>query len=124
MSRLIAFGPGEIVDRLTILDLKLAHGGGDHFAHERSDLLIQLALTHVPPAGWFKEALQLALINGLLWRAEDDLRAYRRGPTGSITGPPEVAQLAFRIQDLNDQRAALIATINHLTGHPTAPEKI
>ena len=113
--RLIGYGLGEILDRLTILDLKLAHGGGASFATERTELLKQLHTTQI--GQWFEEALQLATINGLLWRAEDDLRYVRvsRSVDDGLQVPDilrRVADIAFRIQELNDQRAALVKQIN------------
>lgn len=123
--RLVNYGVGEIVDRLTILDLKIAHGGGDHFVNERGVLLTKLRTTTNATAIW-DAGFRLATVNGLLWHAEDELRHYRE----DTDGQPErddakvIAYIAFRIQELNDQRAGLIETINKLTGDHLGPEKI
>lgn len=93
--RLVNYGVGEIVDRLTILDLKIAHGGGDHFATERSALLTQLHGRTLNGA-WFEHALRLAVINGLLWRAEDDLRGARKETP--IRSDRAIVEIAFQIQ--------------------------
>jgi hypothetical protein len=60
----------------------------------------------------------LALVNGLLWRAEDDLRQNRMGTDKYL------ADLAIKIQDLNDRRAALVESINLLTGEHLGGEKV
>lgn len=122
--RLINPGPGEYCDRLSILALKIAHGRSrslpvDHFTREWAAILTKIAAT--PIGGPFVEQYtQLVVVNARLWQAEDDLRAYRRAGVGG----PEVADLAFLIQALNDERAALVAAINKLTGNHVGAEKI
>ena len=75
---------------------------------------------------WFEHALALALVNGLLWRAEDDLRGYRkaRDPQGLEEEAERIIAVGFRIQDLNDRRAALVESINLLTGEHLGGEKV
>lgn len=120
--RLIGYGVGELIDRLTILDLKIAHGGGDHFVNERTALLVKVKARDLTGAA-FEATLGLALVNGLLWRAEDDLRLLRRQSGGELR-EQDAGVIAFRIQELNDQRAALVETINKLTGDHLGQEKI
>ena len=131
--RLINYGTGEILDRLTILDLKIQHGGEgqvDHFRNERSALLAKAAPQNTQ--AWFPLALKLAMVNGLLWRAEDELRSLRNRPEPARaqwvgfgkTWIEEVAGVAVRIQELNDARALCVQEINKLTGENLGPEKI
>lgn len=125
--RLINYGVGELVDRLTILELKIAHGGGDHFTNERAAILVKLAPGD--PARWIAFGLRLATVNGLLWHLEDDLRWWRREVRGIFDNLQDrsvydVAEIAFRIQELNDQRAELIESINRAVGDHLGSEKV
>lgn len=126
--RLINYGVGEIVDRLTILSLKIAHTSEDqrsYFPTERAALLTQLQGRTLNGA-WFEHVITLGTVNGLLWQREDDLRQYRRDTEDQPErdDPKAIASLAFEIQALNDQRARLIETINKLTGDHRGSEKI
>jgi hypothetical protein len=132
--RLVNFGAGEITDRLTILALKLLHGRAvgkpvDHFARERDVLLAQIRARTLN-GRWFEAVLALAAVNASLWQAEDTLRGYRLEPNENVrsrdplTYYADVGRLAFRIQDLNDQRAELVALINSATGEHDGEEKI
>lgn len=129
MARLINFGTGEIVDRLTILSLKVLYGeqaGKDctHFRNERNALLTMLNARNAFPS-WYELGLELHAINAALWQAEDELRGYRqRDLVRADVAPSAVAECAFRIQTLNDQRATLIAAINAKTGDNLGAEKL
>ena len=137
LMRLKNYGPGEALDRLSILSLKLLFGaeaGKDtaHFRAEQVVLLTELrAQNHL--AAYLEDALSLAAVNAALWHAEDDLRELRRRGELPIANVAEAAgaaadrtatvNLAFRIQALNDQRAALVASINKATGNHLGEEK-
>jgi hypothetical protein len=131
--RLINFGAGEITDRLTILALKLHHADAsgkalDHFRHEQVALLAKLKAGN-GLASFLDELLELATVNALLWQAEDQIRAYRNGPAfigmrPVSEGAETVAEIAFRIQELNDRRAVLIEAINQKTGEHRGQEKL
>lgn len=121
--RLINPGAGEISDRLSILALKLLFGaeaGKDvtHFQTEKAALLVQLR-GRTLNGRWFEAYTELAAINAALWHAEDDLRSLRL--SGLTT--PEASTLAFRIQALNDQRAACVEKINRDAGEHGGTEK-
>lgn len=133
MSRLINPGVGDIVDRLSILELKVLHGeltqkDTAHWVRERDALLVQLGGRTLNGA-WFQLALELAVVNAALWRAEDELRAHRHAHTELVADPKELQQLvravgtAFLIQQLNDQRAGLIGEINTKAGDDRGKEK-
>lgn len=119
--RLINFGPGEIVDRLTILALKILYGtdqGKDvkHFEQERNALLPKLpSLT--PRV--VEHTLELAATNAAIWQNEDLLRSLRTSPVNG-----EAALVAHRSQRLNDRRAELVSLININTGDHNGSEKV
>ena len=134
MSRLTNFGTGEITDRLTILSLKILYGQDagkpvDHFVAEQNQLLPMIKGRTLNGI-WFEHALALAAVNGALWQAEDQLRLWRASAGNGhaleqVLGNAEpILRLAFRIQDLNDRRAALISAINAHTGEKLGEEKI
>lgn len=140
--RLVNLGPGEITDRLTILALKILYSRQsgrpvDHFETERNALLTQIRSRELNGA-WFEQVLALGAVNGALWRVEDEIRELRKtaaywdkpDSTG-LTGTEDlkrlattVMPLAFRIQELNDERAKLIETINKQTGDHLGAEKL
>lgn len=140
--KLVNYGPGEISDRLTILSLKILVGteqGKDisHFKSEQAVLLAQIRSRSLN-GSWFESVLELAAVNGQLWQAEDALRQERKHAavyaTSDSTGntfaeenartAARVMPLAFRIQALNDRRAALVAAINTHTGDHVGLEKL
>lgn len=132
MARLIDPGLGEICDRLTILSLKILHGGQrgkrvEHFTSEQTALLQQVR-SRTLNAVWFDKVLELAAVNAALWQAEDQLRAYRQdakvGAVGVEALWEDAAICAFRIQELNDQRAGLIKAINQDVGDSNGEEKL
>jgi len=124
--RLINYGCGEMADRLTILALKLLVGKEqgkptDHFRNERNALITQLN-TRETCGPWLEHLFELSAVNAALWHAEDDLRELRAESLG-VT-PLRAGTLAFRIQELNDQRAALVGLINEKAGDGTTQEKL
>lgn len=128
--RLLNFGTGEITDRLTILSLKILYGAEaeketKHFEDERSGLLAKLA-GQTLNGSWFKPTLELAAVNAAIWRLEDELREYRqeRDPHGGEEEAEKIIAVAFRLQELNDQRAQLVDAINTLTGTKLGSEKL
>jgi len=124
MSRLHNPGPGEILDRLTILALKIVHGqmaGRDitHWVEER-DALDNLKVPNIP----ILRVVELAAVNGALWQAEDDLRRERTATEHYVSQTAVIAQTAIRIQQLNDRRAALVSLINVNAGVDRPPDKL
>src|SRR4051812_25139159 len=113
MSRLAGYGPGEILDRLSILSLKMKHGLAaekpiGHFVSEDVQLRGQLPIILDP---YYLLADRLLDINTQLWAAEDALRRWRKdAPDAGACSEDSVliARIAFSIQELNDQRAQTI----------------
>jgi hypothetical protein len=127
---------GEVLDRLSILQLKIDAGMQRGIATgaweaEQRELDSYLKKKIV---GWQKRATaqgqadfgsmngRLGLVNKKLWDAEDDIRRYRL-PTLTDEQVREVCQLALRIADLNDVRCELVRQINLFFGVETR-EKI
>ena len=130
MARLINIGTGEMLDRLSILSLKVLYGelaGKDtaHYRNERNALLSKVTAKN-GMASWIEEYGALAAVNAALWHAEDELRTLRRHEETLVTEGllPTVARCAFRIQQLNDDRSKLIAAINQKTGEFLGEEKL
>ncbi len=130
--RLINYGAGEIVDRLTILSLKIAHApeNNDHFRNEQVVLLMKLRACN-GITSYLDELLELATVNGLLWHAEDEIRDWRKRfelhAVSEVEDPAArhmVSLIAFSIQELNDRRAGLVEAINLKTGEHRGSEKL
>lgn len=127
MSRLVNYGAGEIADRLTILALKIAYAslkGADteHWATERNALLVQARAKDMN----LEDVLSLASVNAVIWQSEDELRRYRHY-NGHAYGPADleaIRVIAFRLQDLNDQRAKYIESLNKDAGDFRGAEKV
>ncbi|HXE74954.1 MAG TPA: hypothetical protein VNN18_04850 [Candidatus Xenobia bacterium] len=110
--------PGELVDRKTILHLKIEAGRRKqvdvaHFQEELEMIEAALADWLARHAGADRRAYDeatrgLAEINQQLWRAEDDVRALPRSERERL------ADLAKLIPALNDRRAALVQQVNRV----------
>ena len=136
--RLLNPSPGEILDRLSILELKITAAtkrsvSSTHFEAEKASLEEvlktweqgiaedcmgdgdRLTETLVQIAG---HRNGLAACNALLWQAEDDVRAL---PAEAAF---KLASLCKRIVSWNDGRAAHVRELNKLYGMEDEPEKI
>ena len=111
----IAVSPGELLDRVSILELKRAR------VADPAQLLrvrAELAALHAErgradwPAGADALAADLAAVNGMLWDVEDDLRRCERGQDFG----PRFVELARSVYRLNDRRSALKDAVNALLG--------
>lgn len=113
--RVLNPGPGEIVDRLTVVARKIVEGGerGEHFKDEMMELVQFYNNNCRTIDGAISLVISLAAINAAIWQREDELRAYR---LGKPPGTTDFTQLAFRIQELNDRRADLVKQINVAAG--------
>ena len=118
----IEVAPGELVDKLTILDIKLAHLSD---AAQRRNVALERAVLgdafSALPGGAGVGALrdELRRVNEALWAIEDDIRAHeRRGDFGA--GFVSLARAVYRT---NDARAALKRAINVALGSRLMEEK-
>ena len=119
----VPMSPGEILDRMTILDLKTQRID-DPAALRFCELELRLL-----KSGWYKskysgvpiqnELDELLLVNAALWDVEDRLRRYEREQDFG-GGFIAAARSVYR---WNDQRAAIKSAINHRLGSPLAEVK-
>lgn len=126
MGKLHEPGPGEILDRLTILALKIVHGklvgvDGRHWGAEFTALEERYGQK-------VDALLSLAAVNAALWQAEDTMREVRAhygaaGHDRTFTDR-HAADVGMRIQQLNDRRAELVTLINTDAGRTDPPEKL
>ena len=128
MSRLYNPGPGEILDRISILALKCTYGKQagkptDHWENEALELqkLFTCQITVINIA-------ELAAVNAAIWQAEDTMRGYRESflnPAPIETSTQIAAGLCgCRIQSLNDRRAELVTLINTNAGINRPADKL
>lgn len=111
---------GDVVDRLTILDLKFTRIGGDdprraHVVNERRQLrraLVEQCGFDLGRLFADERVRELAGINAKLWDVEDDIR---RCLAEEVFGE-EFVHLARAVPELNDRRSALKYQINRHLG--------
>jgi len=123
MSIKIEVAPGEIIDKLTILEIKRERIGDEakrrNVAHEWDVLTRDLDVA-------VKKTLQLDVlraklkeINLRLWVIEDDIRDCERAKDFG----PKFVELARAVYITNDERALVKRQINELLGSSIMEEK-
>ncbi len=114
---------GELLDRISILDLKAERipdaSKRAHVRAERSQLLAVRDAAGLPGRALAALEEELRRVNGELWDVEDRLRACE---AGGDFGPRFVA-LARSVYLANDRRAALKREISRRAGSPILEEK-
>jgi len=138
MSLLLDPDIGEILDRLSILELKIDAGMKRSVSTERWEeekrqldvylqkkiLTWQRTVTSANMERFGTLNTQLYAINARLWRAEDEIRIFvKRASDLTDTEKESVVLIAIRIASLNDARSEAIRGINRLFGVDTQ-EKI
>ena len=123
VSVTVPISPGELIDRITILEIKLVRIDDEgKRANVRTELeaLADARDQAVPPtAELVALAADLKAINERLWEIEDDLRdCERAGDFGS-----RFVELARGVYRSNDHRAAVKRAINELLGSRLIEEK-
>ena len=118
----IEVAPGELVDKLTILDIKLDRiEDGDkrrNVSIERRALAEAFGTLNAPAS--LNELMRhLRVVNEALWAIEDDIRDCERA--GDF-GPTFVA-LARAVYKTNDERAEIKRAINLASGSRLIEEK-
>jgi hypothetical protein len=120
---LVEIAPGELIDKITILEIKQTEIKDPaklrHVAVELETLTAARDLA--APASPELDALaaELQLVNRQLWHIEDDIR---RCEQANDFGPRFVA-LARAVYKTNDRRAALKRRINDRLGSRIVEEK-
>ncbi len=114
---------GEVFDKLTILDLKLAALPGEsqkaNVAWEKSAIEAAIGDRQRFPTGLESLIASLREINTALWAIEDGKRACERA--GQFDA--HFVQLAREVYLKNDQRAKIKRQINGLLGSGLQEEK-
>ncbi len=119
----VEIAPGELIDKITILEIK-AERIAD--AAKRANVLAELAtLTDARAAALRPDdeidrlAAELRVVNEALWELEDDIRACdRAGDFG-----PRFVEMARTVYRNNDRRAELKRAINLHLGSRLVEEK-
>lgn len=120
---LIEVSPGELIDRLGILQIKSRRVTDPvKLRAVRRELaaLSQVRGTALPQGEQLEElARELRTVNEKLWQIEDDIRAAdASGDFG-----PKFIDLARSVYRTNDRRADVKRRINKLLGCPAGEEK-
>jgi hypothetical protein len=120
----VEISPGELLDRITILEIRLTRLTALEQRDKVAAELVALRSTraHSLPASDELDRLgaELRLVNETLWQVEDDLRLCERaGDHG-----PRFIHLARSVCQHNDHRYHLKRRINVLLGCRGAEEKI
>jgi hypothetical protein len=120
---LIEVPAGELIDKITILEIKGARiADPEKLRHVRAELTALAAVRDgaLPPSAKLAElTAQLKAVNEALWQVEDDLRdCERRQDFG-----PRFVELARSVYRHNDRRAALKRAVNDLLGSRLIEEK-
>lgn len=121
--RLINPGPGEMLDRVTILRLKLRNKPAQrHWQEELQELVVCLG-TKYPECMdvYFND---LTAINTKLWVALDETREVMVLHDQDVAGrAQDLAELCIRQVELNDARNRLVQEINKKYGVYVGEEK-
>jgi len=124
MTRItIPVAPGELLDRLTILEIKSERiaepGKRDNVQHERS--LLEEAWRAAPQAAidLGDARARLRAVNERLWEIEDAIRACE----AEADFGERFVELARSVYRNNDERAAIKREIDERTGSEIVEEK-
>jgi post-segregation antitoxin (ccd killing protein) len=119
----IEVGPGELIDKLTILEIKQARiddpAKRANVTTELESLRRARDQSIAPSPALDALAAELTRINQALWDIEDDLRACERAQDFG----PRFIGLARAVYHQNDQRAATKRRINELLSSTIVEEK-
>lgn len=118
----IAVSWGEVFDRISILELKVAHmNPGNARIGQRAELTeLQGLVAKISNAEIAQNFDRLRQINQQLWSVEDDLRYHEKMQEFGDT----FVALARSVYVLNDQRAALKRAINSQLGSNRTEQKV
>jgi hypothetical protein len=120
---LIETSPGELIDKITILEIKAERiGDPDKLRNVLNELEALRGVRDreiVPSDALSKLTVELRTVNERIWKVEDELRNCERvGDFG-----PAFVELARSVYKNNDHRAALKRTINELLRSRIVEEK-
>jgi tetratricopeptide (TPR) repeat protein len=120
---LVEVSPGELIDKITILEIKterLADPPKLEQVRRELDALRQARARAVPPSDELARLeASLKRVNVTLWEVEDAIRACERDQDFG----PRFVELARSVYRTNDSRSALKRQINELLGAPFGEQK-
>ncbi len=120
---LVQTAPGELIDKITILQIKSARiRDAAKLRNVRHELEVLTATRDaaLPPSPALTElTAQLAQVNEALWDIEDSIRDCEREQDFG----PSFIELARSVYRSNDERASLKRQINELLGSALVEEK-
>lgn len=123
MTIMVEIAPGELIDKITILEIKLENiRDKDKLVNVRREYEILTGVIQkevVPSDALSRLTAALKDVNAELWRIEDDIRAQERAKTFGA----EFVALARSVYRTNDRRAALKREINDLLNSAIIEEK-
>lgn len=111
---------GEIIDKLTILEIKsqkITDSEKLHHIHKELQIVRQAAKTILDTC--FQQYVELKKVNEKLWLIEDEIRKYEKQKDFG----PHFVDLARSVYINNDERARVKKVINDLSGSHLIEEK-
>lgn len=119
----VEVSPGELIDKITILEIKSERmTDSEKLKNVRTELATLIAcrdLVIEPSDKLLALSGQLKQVNESLWKIEDDIRDCERQRDFG----PQFVELARSVYKSNDHRAALKRQINDLLGSRIIEEK-
>jgi hypothetical protein len=118
----IEVAPGELIDKITILEIKLERIRDEEKVRNvqrEYALLTQVADVVLTSPEITVLRSELKQINEVLWRIEDDIREQERRQDFG----PEFVRLARAVYRTNDERARVKREINRLLNSTLVEEK-
>ena len=108
MKITIPVSVGELIDKITILEIKVLFSDDKYLEQELTELnQIRDTITSV----FLEEELQLKRVNEKLWKIENQLRLKEKLQQFDT----QFIELARQVYLINDKRASIKKTINELT---------
>jgi len=108
MKITIPVSVGELIDKITILEIKVLFSDDKYLEQELTELnQIRDTITSV----FLEEELQLKRVNEKLWKIENQLRLKEKLQQFDT----EFIELARQVYLINDKRASIKKRINELT---------
>ncbi|MCH7711942.1 MAG: hypothetical protein IH903_09935 [Proteobacteria bacterium] len=119
----VEISPGELIDRITILEIKAARITDEA---KRANVRVELGELTAARQGAVAASARLAALTGelkevneALWDIEDEIRALE----AAMDFGPAFIELARAVYKTNDRRSAIKRKINELLGSRLIDEK-
>jgi hypothetical protein len=123
MKIMVEIAPGELIDKMTILEIKLEHLVDpqklSNVRLEYEGLSVVYAQSIMPSEMLSQLTSQLKDVNSRLWQIEDDIRDLER----QMAFGPNFVELARSVYRANDERSAIKRRINEMLDSKIIEEK-